>query len=139
MKFGLSSALILLAAGVPRAGAQTQAGRDTVRIISVSPAAPWTRGVPTEVHVEIEAVLRSADSGIVRLGFNTTDPNAWTNKQARDVHAGRQRVIFVAHTVPVDWGDDGIFSLLVTMLAKPLAQGPRRPIALDRERIGTVP
>jgi hypothetical protein len=75
MKRATRIALCTVALGVLTAGNAEAQTIDTVRTVSLSPAGPVTRGVLTRISVVVETTFHSADSGVVRLGFNTTAAN----------------------------------------------------------------
>jgi hypothetical protein len=85
---------------------------DRVRIVSVSPESV-TRGVPIELAVVVEADLESAPSGIIRLGVNDFDVALFDMVDLKEVSHGLQRVEFKRMVVPVDWGREGHFTMVV--------------------------
>src|SRR5207253_72836 len=95
----LSASLVLWFGAEPLTA---QAPADSIRIISVAPDT-LVRGVPVILRVEVETVLRSAVRGVIRVGFNTTDPYGWHLRDSLEVDAGRHRSTFTTRTIPVDW------------------------------------
>jgi hypothetical protein len=95
--------ILLLAAG-PQA-------TDHARVLSVSPGGPLTRGVPVVLTITIEADLESGRSGMVQIGFNDEEVNRFRMIQGRQLHPGRDTVVFTCRVVPVDWGTQGQFTV----------------------------
>jgi hypothetical protein len=105
--------------------------RDTVRIVSVAPADSMPRGVPVPYRFEIDVTLNSLDSGIVRIGFNSTDPYGWHLRNPKPVKRGRQRLVYLVTMAPIDWGQRGSFSVRADVGPSSPPNAPWRGIASD--------
>lgn len=93
-------------------------GVDSLTIVSISPASPYRPGVPVDLTVEVDVILSSADSAVLRMGFNSRAIASFVmpaNGSAM-VHRGRLHVTLHAPSiVPVDWAEKGDFKILVNM------------------------
>ena len=93
--------------------------RDKIRIVSISPAGPVTSGVETEFSIEVEVDLGSAHEGLVGVGFNLDNATDFRMVDRQEVHKGRHQVSFRVRVVPVDWGEHGVFAVVVNVGPKP--------------------
>ena len=120
--------------------APTEVKEDAVEILHVSPEI-LTRGVPTEVTVDIRVHLDSHFSGTAMVGFNTSVSDVRTISEAasRPVSAGSQDLTLVVDVVPVDWGDRGNFEVGVYLLPPTEHPSALRPVATARQALEVVP
>jgi hypothetical protein len=105
---------------------------DRVRIVSVSPESV-TRGVPIVLTVVVEGDLESTPSGIIRLGFNDSEVALFDMVDLREVSHGVHRVEFKRMVVPVDWGREGDFTMMVN-IGGPL-KNPWSPLSAAKQKI----
>jgi hypothetical protein len=113
-----ASAIAALSVGVAlsaSAAADSAARQDALTIASVTPEGPVSRGVEVAFTVDVDVTVRPGNEAVVRLGFNTENPNAWRMVTEQIVHEGRQRVLLSARVVPVDWRDRGGFSAFISL------------------------
>ena len=82
-------------------------GRDSVSVVSVTPAGPLHRGVPTEVVVVVDVVLATMDTAQLAAGFNTDDAKRYRMGADAALHRGHQRITLRVTVVPVDWSAQG--------------------------------
>jgi hypothetical protein len=88
---------------------------DLIRIVSIDPSGPVTRGVEIHITVEIEYTLVTADESSASLGFNSRDPNSFTMGEHIEIHRGTDRIKVKATIIPVDWGRRGKFAMLANI------------------------
>jgi hypothetical protein len=89
--------------------------KDLIRIVSIDPSGPVTRGVEIRITVELEYTLETADKSSASIGFNSRDPNNFTMGEHIEIHRGTDRVKVKATVIPVDWGRRGKFAMLVNI------------------------
>lgn len=89
--------------------------RDAVRILAVTPDWPLERGVETDLTIDVEVDLQSAEERVSMVGFNLESPARFVMKDSRKLVPGAQRSSFVAKVVPVDWGVRADFQVMVTV------------------------
>lgn len=112
--------------------------RDEVKIESVSPPGPVTRGVETEFTIDIVADLESDDEGMTMVGFNTESPAVFKMVESHSVKHGKNRFSFKVRAVPADWGERAKFAVSVNLGGKP--EGTNwRPTATSRQSIEVEP
>jgi hypothetical protein len=131
------TSLVLALIGGLEGSAMAQA-RDSIRIVSVSPAGPITRGVSVALSVVVDVYLDSKPGGTVQIGFNTENPNRYRMVDKRTVTRGSARLTFEVLTIPVDWGGEGKFSVYVNAGGE-LTPPRWRPTASDRQAIAVKP
>lgn len=115
--------------------------RDTVVIVSVSPAGNLRYGTPTEFVIVADVTLASLDTGAVAVGFNVEDPRRYRMFSSAAIHGGTQRVTLRATVPPVDWTAQGArFAYVVNIrpLDSPSADGRSRGIGTVRGEFGTI-
>jgi hypothetical protein len=105
---------------------------DRVRIISVSPESV-TRGMPVELTVVAEGDLESLPSGLIRLGINDLDLSGFRMVDKKEVGHGVSRVEFKRGIVPVDYGKDGDFRVMVNIGGP--EKNPWQPLSADKRRL----
>lgn len=110
------------------------ATRDKVRILAFQPSGPVQSGVEIQFTIQIELDLQSAKEGIARVGFNLDSPTSFRMIDSRDLHEGIQKVSFAVKTTPVDWGNQGSFTMIVNMGPKVTAP-ESTPTAFARKAI----
>ena len=112
--------------------------RDRIAILSVSPSPPLTRGVPVELTIDVAVDLQSTDAGDAMIGFNTEGPVRFMMVDNHKLQPGVQQFTFVVTVTPIDWGDRGDFSVMVSM--GPERNGAEwRPTAADRRALSVEP
>jgi hypothetical protein len=112
--------------------------RDEVRIESVNPPGPVTRGVETEFTIDVVADLESDDDGMTMVGFNTESPTVFKMLDSHLVKHGKNRFSFKVRAVPADWGEHAKFAVQVNMGGKP--EGSTwRPTATSKQSIEVEP
>jgi hypothetical protein len=112
--------------------------RDEVRIESVNPPGPVTRGVEIEFTIEVVADLESEDEGITMVGFNTESPAVFKMLDSHLVKHGKNRFSFKLRVVPADWGEHAKFAVQVNIGGKP--EGSNwRPTATSKQSIEVQP
>lgn len=115
--------------------------RDTVVIVSVSPAGNLRYGTPTEFVIVADVTLASLDTGAVAVGFNVDDPRRYRMFASAAIHGGTQRVTLRATVPPVDWTVQGArFAYIVNIrpLDAPSADGRTRGIGTVRGEFGVI-
>lgn len=115
--------------------------RDTVVIVSVSPAGNLRYGTPTEFVIVADVTLASLDTGAVAVGFNVDDPRRYRMFASAAIHGGTQRVTLRATVPPVDWTAQGTrFAYIVNIrpLDSPSADGRTRGIGTVRGEFGVI-
>lgn len=115
--------------------------RDTVVIVSVSPAGNLRYGTPTEFMIVADVTLASLDTGAVAVGFNVDDPRRYRMFASAAIHSGTQRVTLRATVPPVDWTAQGArFAYVVNIrpLESPSADGRTRGIGTVRGEFGVI-
>lgn len=115
--------------------------RDTVVIVSVSPAGNLRYGTPTEFVIVADVTLASLDTGAVAVGFNVDDPRRYRMFASAAIHNGTQRVTLRATVPPVDWTAQGTrFAYIVNIrpLDSPSADGRTRGIGTVRGEFGVI-
>jgi len=138
MRARLASAFALTA--IVASGAQAQA-RDTIVVVSVSPAGNLRYGTPTEFVLVADVTLASLDTGAVAVGFNLDDSRRYRMFASAAIHRGTQRVTLRATVPPVDWTAQGArFAYIVNIrpLEMPSADGRSRGIGTVRGEFGTI-
>jgi hypothetical protein len=105
---------------------------DRVRIISVNPESV-TRGVPVELTVVAEGDLESLPSGLIQLGFNDSDLSGFHMVDRKEIGHGVSRVELKRMVVPVDWGKDGDFTVMVNIGGP--SSNPWQPLAADKRKL----
>ena len=113
---GFLAALLLSSTTI---GAPPEA-RDTLRIVTIQPPGPVTRGVEVEFVIDVDVTLATEDEALLHLGFNTDDPNRFRMIEYWSIRRGTERVTFKAKVVPPDWGKRGQFAVVVNI-------GPKEP------------
>ena len=111
---------------------------DRVRILSVSPAEPLTRGVPVVLTITVETDLGSTSSGVVQIGFNDEELNHFRIRQGQQLHSGRNTSTFTCRIVPVDWGSKGHFTV-EAYVGGPLTRPSWAPTAATKAVIDVKP
>jgi hypothetical protein len=106
---------VLIASVVAVTLTSCSSARDEIHVISVMPAYPVTRGVPALFKVVVDVDLESGSSGIAQIGFNDRDVRLYRILERRTLNRGQQRITFETTAVPVDWGRQGDFGLMVNM------------------------
>lgn len=133
-------AWVLLLATIVASGAPAQA-RDTIVIVSVSPAGNLRYGTPTEFAFVVDVTLAAADSGALVAGFNLDDPLEYRMVASVAIHRGSQRVTLRATVPPVDWSARGArFAYIVNVrpLESPSAGGRSHALATAGGAFGTI-
>ena len=142
MRCNLNYGFLLMAAvlSLPVAALQErpQGKKDLIRIVSIEPSGPVTRGVETEIAVEIEYTLESADQSSANIGFNSQDPNQFTMREHIEIHRGTDRLKAKFTIIPVDWGRRGKFTMLAN-IGKGTQGKPWSPTASTRHEFAVVP
>ena len=77
---------------------------DLIRIVSIEPSGPVTRGVETSIAVEIEYTLETADESSANIGFNSQNLNSFTMREHIEIHRGTDRLKVKFTIIPLDWG-----------------------------------
>ena len=132
--------LFLAAHGVPlRLSAQAAARIDSITIVSVSPSEPVRRGLPVEFTLKVDVLLASADSAAVQLLTNSQDSHRFQQVTTTPIHRGRQRITILTRVVPVDWGSEGQFGLMLSIAPTPQQRGLWRPTVSVRQPIRVTP
>ncbi len=122
-----------LVAQEPPAGKQ-----DRIRIVSVEPSGPITRGVETKVAAEIEYTLETADTSTVNFGFNSQDPDRFTMREHIEIRRGTSRIKVKFTIIPVDWAHRGRFALPAT-IGRGVQGKAWSPTASTRHEFTVVP
>ena len=111
--------------------------KDRIRIVSIEPSGPVTRGVETEVTAEIEYTLETADESALNVGFNSEDPNKFKMLEHIDIRRGTDRLKVKFTIIPVDWARRGRFAMLANIGR---GQGkPWSPTASTRHEFAVAP
>lgn len=129
---------LLLILGAARISA-AQSSSDTVRILSISPHDSLQAGSQATLRIELETTLHSADSGSVRIGFNTKSARGWLTRDSRVIHAGTEHVTFDVQTIPADWGATVQFSLAVSIVDAVKPSPGSRPTTVVYQSIPVRP
>lgn len=108
-------AFALLTALSSAAGAQEKEGKDAIRIVSVTSAAPIQPGRECEITVEVEYTLDAVEEGEINVGFNTDNPKHFRMIDSRIVKRGSGTVSLAVKVVPVDWQERSRFKVLVNL------------------------
>jgi len=112
--------------------------KDLIRVVSIDPSGPVTRGVEIQITVEIEYTLETADESSVNIGFNGRDPNNFTMVEHIDIHRGTDHIKVKATIIPVDWGRRGKFAMLAN-IGKGTQGKSWSPTASARHEFAVVP
>jgi hypothetical protein len=92
---------------------------DKITILNISFSSPATRGVETEISVEVEYNFESDEEGMISIGFNTDKPNSYHMREKLNILKGVGTVTLKAKVIPVDWVEKGEFTLLTILTKKP--------------------
>lgn len=111
---------------------------DSIEILAVTPPS-LTRGVPTEIMIDVRVSLDSVSEADVGLGFNQEEPGRFDWVDSRVVAPGTQQLTFITEVIPVDWGDRGQFSASVFLLPVREGSGRIRTLANDKLALEVVP
>jgi hypothetical protein len=107
---------------------------DKITILNVSSPSPVTRGVETEISVEVEYNFESNDEGVISIGFNTDNPTSYHMRENLNIKRGAGTVTLKTKVIPVDWADRGQFTVS-TILAKKPMEMRFRPLASTKKVI----
>lgn len=98
---------------------------DGVRIVEVLPSRLIV-GKEQEVFVRVHYDLKSLDTGLIMLFFNTSEGAKFRDYAQEAVEKGKGEIVLSARVTPRDWSDVGLFQALVSLGA------PRsRALAVD--------
>jgi hypothetical protein len=112
--------------------------RDEVKIESVSPGGPVTRGVETEFTIGVYAELESAEEGTTMVGFNAESPTIFKMVDSHLVKRGENRFSFKVRVIPADWGERAKFAVQVNLGGEP-GGAHWRPTSTAKQAIEVEP
>lgn len=111
---------------------------DHIEILHIEPSTPLEAGVPTELRVDVEVDLQSADEGIAMIGFNSSEVRAFRMDDQFKIERGAQQLTFEVTIVPINWGKKGDFKVLVNM-GEPDQGMSWQPTAMDQRTLELAP
>jgi len=110
----------LFACGGGGASSDTNISGDGISITSISPASAIANQ-DTPFEVEVSYSLTSKDSGLLMVGFNTTQVDSFSmmSSQTYTVAKGSGTHTFNVTTTAVNWGSAGSFQAYVNLSENP--------------------
>lgn len=123
----------------PPSKADVSSFGDVVEVVGVEPPGAISRGVPTELTIDVSYTLASRDDGVLNIAFNSRSPNTYDVVEHREVAKGSDRIQIKAKVMPVDWGELGTFQLWVGLGAPSSEKGEQRMTAVVTQDIPTSP